>query len=152
MKKINSLLIILVLFISCNKSSEYYKFFKNNEIKIPIVEKTIGNKSYNFIIDSGANISLIDSTWYSNNTDLFKYEGTNEIWMTGVSGIIKSNTVIISTKVDSNLMYFATSDLTSVIKALREQKIEVIGLLGSEYLQHNKLILDYNKKALYSAE
>lgn len=152
MKKINSLLIILVLFISCNKSSEYYKFFKNNEIKIPIVEKTIGGKSYNFIVDSGANISLIDSTWYNNNTDLFKYEGTSEIWMTGVSGIIKSNTVIISTKVDSNLMYFATSDLTSVIKALREQKIEVIGLLGSEYLQHNKLILDYNKKALYSAE
>ena len=72
--------------------------------------------------------------------------------MTGVSGIIKSNTIIISTKVDSNLMYFATSDLTSVINALREQKIEVIGLLGSEYLQHNKLILDYNKKALYSAE
>ncbi len=152
MKKINSLLIILVLFISCNESSKYYKFFKNNEIKIPIVEKTIGDKSYNFIVDSGANISLIDSTWYSNNTDLFSYEGTNEIWITGVSGITKANTVIISTKVDSNLMYFATSDLTSVIKALREQKIEVIGLLGSEYLQHNKLILDYNKKALYSVE
>jgi hypothetical protein len=155
-KRISILFILSIIFISCNNNDneykQYYEFFKSNELKIPIIEASIGTEKFGFIVDSGANISLIDSTWYSKNSHLFKNEGTSEIWITGVSGIVKSNTTIISSDLNNSLTYFSTSDLRPVLNALQEQKITVIGILGSEYLQHHNLVIDYYKQSIYSGK
>jgi hypothetical protein len=57
------IILSLLLFISCSGYNvEYFKNNKNNKVKIPIIEKDIGNKKVLFIVDSGANLSVIDST------------------------------------------------------------------------------------------
>ena len=67
MKKISILIIILLIsniFFIKNRSPKVipFKDSHNEDIRIPIIQKDINNEKVLFILDSGANISIIDST------------------------------------------------------------------------------------------
>ena len=65
----------------------------------------------------------------------------------------KVNTTIISSDLNNSLTYFSTSDLRPVLNALQEQKITIIGILGSEYLQHHNLVIRLLiKQSIYSGK
>lgn len=148
------IILSLLLFISCSGYNvEYFKNNKNNKVKIPIIEKDIGNKKVLFIVDSGANLSVIDSTWYFNNSDLFRKEGeeTSTI-ITGISGTSNLKTILVSTIIDGRHILFSTSDLSPIIKDLETQGFNIVGILGSDYLRDNYSIIDYKKQAVYSAK
>ena len=67
MKKISILIIILLIsniLLIKNRSPKVtpFKNSHNEDIRIPIIQKDINNEEVLFILDSGANISIIDST------------------------------------------------------------------------------------------
>ena len=45
--------------------------------------------------------------------------------------------------------YFKTISLAGINRALRRN---VIGILGSDFLRKNKLIIDYNKRIIYQSK
>lgn len=146
-------LFIIILLASCQHKSNitYFENLNHEQVRIPIIQKKINNIPVLFILDSGANMSLLDSTWYYNNSHLFFYDDEVAMTLTGVSGVVYTNSKIVYTVIDNDYVVFTTSNLTPVIKNLTDQGFNVVGILGSDYLKDNYLIIDYNKQAVYSA-
>lgn len=151
--KIIKLLFIILLITSCqhNPKITYFENLNHDQVRIPIIQKKINNTTVSFILDSGANMSLLDSTWYHHNSELFSCDDDIAITLTGVSGVVFTNSKIVYTIIDDDYVVFTTSNLTPVIKNLNSQGFNVIGILGSDYLRDNYLIIDYNKQAIYPA-
>jgi hypothetical protein len=156
MKKISILIIILLIssiFFIKNKSPKVipFKNSHNEDIRIPIIQKDINNEEVLFILDSGANISIIDSTWYYNNKHMFTEAEDVNMVLTGISGVVSINSKIIYTKIDEDYVVFAITDLVPVTQNLSRQGFKIVGILGSDYLKDNNLIIDYKKQAVYTA-
>lgn len=156
MKKISILIIILLIsniFFIKNRSSKVipFKNSHNEDIRIPIIQKDINNEEVLFILDSGANISIIDSTWYYNNKHMFTEAEDVNMVLTGISGVVSINSKIIYTEIDEDYVVFAITDLVPVTQNLSRQGFKIVGILGSDYLKDNNLIIDYKKQAVYAA-
>lgn len=156
MKKISILIIILLIsniLLIKNRSPKVtpFKNSHNEDIRIPIIQKDINNEEVLFILDSGANISIIDSTWYCDNKHVFiEAEDVNMV-LTGISGVVSINSKIIYTEIDEDYVVFAITDLVPVTQNLSRQGFKIVGILGSDYLMDNNLIIDYKKQAVYTA-
>ena len=157
MKKISILIIILLLvsniFFIKNKTSKIvpFKNSHNEDIRIPIIQKDINNEKVLFILDSGANISIIDSTWYYDNKHMFTEAENINMVLTGISGVVSINSKIIYTEIDEDYVVFTITDLIPVTQNLSKQGFKIVGILGSDYLKDNNLIIDYKKQAVYTA-
>lgn len=156
MKKISILIIILLIiniFFIRNRSTKVtpFKNSHNEDIRIPIIQKDINNEEVLFILDSGANISIIDSTWYYNNKHVFIEAEDINMVLTGISGVVSINSKIIYTEIDEDYVVFAITDLVPVTQNLSRQGFKIVGILGSDYLKDNNLIIDYKKQAVYTA-
>ena len=147
-------LLFLLFIISCRPTDRNIVFFENKnhpEVKIPFLKSEIKGNYYYFILDSGANMSLIDSTWESTNEHLFEYDSEIDIMYTGITGIVSVKSKVMYTKIDSNYVVFTTANLSLVKENLKKQGFDIIGILGSDYLLDNQLIINYYKQAVYSA-
>ncbi len=156
MKKISILIIILLIFNIFFIKNRFPKVipFKNShneDIRIPIIQKDINNEEVLFILDSGANISIIDSTWYHNNKQVFTEAEDVKMVLVGISGIVSINSKIVYTEIDEDYVVFTITDLVPVTKNLSKQGFKIVGILGSDYLKDNNLIIDYKKQAVYTA-
>ena len=156
MKKISILIIILLIaniLLIKNRSPKVipFKNSHNEDIRIPIIQKDINNKEVLFILDSGANISIIDSTWYYNNRQVFTETEDVNMVLIGISGIVSINSKIVYTEIDEDYVVFAITDLVPVTQNLSKQGFKIVGILGSDYLMDNNLIIDYKKQAVYTA-
>lgn len=157
MKKISILIIILLIsniLLIRNRSHKVipFKNSHNEDIRIPIIQKDINNEKVLFILDSGANISIIDSTWYyNNNNHMFTEAEDINMVLTGISGVVSINSKIIYTEIDEDYVVFAITDLVPVTQNLSRQGFKIVGILGSDYLKDNNLIIDYKKQAVYTA-
>ena len=156
MKKISILIIILLIaniFFIKNRFPKVipFKNSHNEDIRIPIIQKDINNKEVLFILDSGANISIIDSTWYYNNRQVFTETEDVNMVLIGISGIVSINSKIVYTEIDEDYVVFAITDLVPVTQNLSKQGFKIVGILGSDYLMDNNLIIDYKKQAVYTA-
>ena len=141
------LIMLLIILSSCSNSIK----FENNKdyrVKIPIVKKEIEGKDYMFIVDSGASMSIIDSTFYNNNSQLFEFKEEVDLIFTGISIKRELTSSLILTKIDNKITLFAVSDISSMRNSFNEYNYNIIGILGSDYLNKNKLIIDYNNKTL----
>lgn len=156
MKKISILIMILLIssiFFIKNISFKVipFKNSHNEDIRIPIIQKDINNEKVLFILDSGANISIIDSTWYYNNKHMFTEAEDINMVLTGISGVVSINSKIIYTEIDEDYVVFTITNLIPVTQNLSRQGFKIVGILGSDYLKDNNLIIDYKKQAVYTA-
>ena len=141
------LIMLLIILSSCSNSIK----FENNKdyrVKIPIVKKEIEGRDYMFIVDSGASMSIIDSTFYNNNPQLFEFKEEVDLIFTGISTKRELTSSLILTKVDNKMTLFVVSDISSMRNNFNEYNYNIIGILGSDYLNKNKLIINYNNKTL----
>ena len=67
----------------------------------------------------------------------------------GVSGVSTIKTVYVDGLVNGINISFTTSDLSAIIKTLKNHNLNVVGILGSVYLEENNYIIDYNTKSIY---
>lgn len=71
--------------------------------------------------------------------------------LTGIFGVVSVNSKIIYTKIDEDYVVFTITDLVPVTQNLNRQGFKIVGILGSDYLKDNNLIIDYKKQAVYTA-
>lgn len=138
---------LLIILSSCSNNIKFENN-KDHRVKIPIVKKEIEGKDYMFIVDSGASMSIIDSTFYNNNSQLFEFKEEVDLIFTGISIKRELTSSLILTKIDNKITLFAVSDISSMRNSFNEYDYDIIGILGSDYLNKNKLIIDYNNKTL----
>ena len=145
--------------ISCSENMNKNKFVSKikdtsiNGIYIPISKITInGNKEY-FIIDTGANISMIDFEYYKNNQEKFTFLKDIDITINGISGDKDVSEKYVLAEIGDSLklnQQFMTSDLSDIIHNIKNVcGFKIVGIIGSDYLNKYNFCVDFNNNALY---
>ena len=147
MKKI-VVLFLLILCAACSPNNQNNMKDFTYAGNIPIIGDTINNEVVHFIVDSGANISLINSEYYNNNRDEFTLTNEVDLRLFGISGVSEtriSHTVILKTAIGSCI--FQDSDLSAVINQTNKFGYNVIGLIGSDFLKDD-YVINYKTKQI----
>lgn len=123
-------------------------------VGIPIVTLKNGEKEFNFILDTGSNISHIDSNIKDSLSDTEKGEGDN-LAITTANGSIEGNNswirVPLSYKKQSFTEDFMPLDLHDSFEVLREDTgIQLHGILGGTFLRKYRYVLDYDDLVAYT--
>lgn len=147
MKKI-IVFFLLILCAACSPNNQNNMRDFTYAGNIPILGDTINNEVVHFIVDSGANTSLINSEYYNNNKDEFMLMDEVELRLFGISGISEtriSHTVRLDTAIGPCI--FMDSDLSAVIKQTNKFGYNVIGLIGSDFLKDD-YVINYKTKQI----
>jgi len=143
-----TLVIILTTSISepINKNSHEFKLYEKKGLYF--VRLTLNGYIGNFLLDTGATISIIDINQSKNYK--FKYHTTNSE-LSGIGGsLIKyriTNTMVSDRDYILNIK-FSGIDLKPVISDLRKRNMHVIGIIGGDYLTHCSAVINYKEKTL----
>ena len=121
---------------------------------VPIVTLKNGEKEFNFLLDTGSDISHIDSTIVDSLSDIEEIEGNN-LTITTANGSIESGNnwirIPLNYKKQSFIEDFMLLDLHDTFEVLREDTgIQLHGILGGTFLRKYRYVLDYNDLVAYT--
>lgn len=150
------LIIMLFLAVGCRPTNtESLLYFENKYTEacnIPVVKSQVGNQTAYFIIDTGANTSLIDSDYYRTHQELFVFSHTVDVQYHGIGGSTEEMTVdVVIGELSIGDVIFMESDLSSVRRQLQIEGYNIIGIIGSDFFERTLSIIDYGNRALYFA-
>lgn len=117
------------------------------DIGVPIVTLKNGEKEFNFILDTGSDISHIDSNIKDSLSNTEEVEGDN-LTVTTANGSVEGNNnwirVPLNYKKQSFVEDFMLLDLHDSFEVLREDTgIQLHGILGGTFLRKYRYVLDY---------
>lgn len=120
-------------------------------VGLPIVTFTIDSVRYNFILDTGANVSTIDSGIIPS----IKHEKTGEKDVVyGIDGRpTESEYLNIDLEYNNNKyteLFQAADIAASLDRVKQESGISVAGLIGNSFFQKYKYLIDFNSLKVYS--
>lgn len=121
---------------------------------IPIATIHQGDKTLNFILDTGSDDNVIDS----NILPEIKHEilkEDNPSYLTGLGGtqIVQKCRVSFVCDNKEYTAVFLISDLKDVFKTIHDaHAIQVHGMLGSKFFKANNIVMDFNNMVAYSKE
>lgn len=138
------------------KNTDFMYYFENTEndgVNTPITKIPVNGVYKYFIIDTGANMSMIDETYYLNNKNDFQFLKELDMTIQGVVGgkDVKSS-YIVGELGDSIRIkhHFITSDLRGVISNINSAcGYKIIGIIGSDYLLRYNFSVDFRNRAIY---
>ena len=121
-------------------------------VGIPIVTLENNGNQYNFILDTGATTSLINSDIIDNLSNKKPVDGEDIVSGLNPNVKYKAQRYIIQFNNKKERFYhkFSVFNLNDTFNDLEQESgILVHGLLGSDFLRDKKYILDYNKQVAY---
>jgi len=121
-------------------------------VGIPIVPLQNNGIEYNFILDSGATTSLVNSSILDELTNKVQIDGEDLVSGLDPSIGYKASRYDIEFNIinDKFRHQFSVINLDDTFNDLaQETGIKVHGLLGSDFFRDKKYILDYNEHLLY---
>ena len=118
---------------------------------LPIVTFTQGEHKLNFLLDSGANKSVINS----DHLKALRHTPTGEkctvFGMEGNSVETYFTTIPFTYKNKSYTEEFQVVDLNSAINQVKaESGVNFIGIIGNSFLQKYKYVLDFDENKAYT--
>lgn len=143
------LMLITLLFVSCNGQKSMDSRFINTDCNIPIIECVLGADTVDMVVDTGAEYSLIDSKYLENNK-CFTVVNSIETQFSGIGGINSQISRIVNTESSLGYITFIEQDLDAIIKSL--PNYNVVGLIGSDFLKSRNYIIDYKSRKIYPYE
>lgn len=117
---------------------------------LPIVSFTQNGKHFKFLIDSGASISVLNSTSLSElecielgeQQKIYGIDGNNvDVSLVGIK-LYSQNHKFVE--------IFQVCDVPGLDNIKRDDGIEVAGILGNSFLKRYRFILDFGKLKAYS--
>lgn len=158
---IGIILAVVILSIIINGVEDYYKQSKRvnmsfkeamDLVELPVVTFLNGDKKLNFLLDTGSNISQINSSILP-LLDYKKVEEKN-MGITGIEGN-KVNTefceMTITYKSQEFTGEFCIHDLDDAFAIVKEESgVQIHGILGSLFFQKYKYVFDFQSLTAYS--
>lgn len=118
---------------------------------LPIVTFYQGDKKFNFLLDTGASLSVINQSALE-SIEHTTLEGNGTLF--GVDGVKRDVTYASINLTYKNSNYsenFQVLDIQNAIDQVKaESGVNMIGILGSEFFRKYKYILDFNELVAYS--
>lgn len=136
---------ILITTIHLNKYNNIPgKFAKRG---VPVIEFKLGNEMVWFLVDTGAEVSILDEEYFeehvseSINTDTLEYLS---ITANGVDTLQSVSANIMLN--DSILVNLMVSDISIATKEMQKKTGKrVVGILGYDYINDRDVIFDYKE-------
>lgn len=161
----NSLIYLIILLfavisaIICNGVEEYknknktkMSFMESMDLTgLPIVTFLIDNKKYNFLLDTGANYSVINSSLIDDITHTKIDKQSNVIGMEGNAIISNFIDIVLTYKNKRFQESFQVINMDAAFnKIKKESGVAICGILGSEFFRRYNYILDFKELIVYS--
>lgn len=120
-------------------------------VELPIITFYQGKTKLNFILDTGANVSVIDKDYLEN----LNYNDTNRVSnISGVSGGIQSvamKNISFTYKEKEYNDDFQVIDFTNIRNAVKETSgVVVHGIIGNAFMCKYKYVLNFKDFVAYS--
>ena len=138
--------LILILFTSCASINSIDNMPFGNKGLI-VVNIPINGKNERFLVDTGSSSSYI-STEFLKNKRCFNLNQRTASYASATT-IVEFKTTKVKVVIFNETYYLNTMSLYALNKSI---DFPVIGILGSDFLRRNKLIIDYNKKMIYQSK
>lgn len=122
-------------------------------LEIPIITLENNNKKFNFILDSGSSNSHISPT--ASKDILYNKKGTINYSANSANGTITNKSKVLNVdlmykKDIFNINLIVTENLELSFKDIMDSnKIQLHGIIGSDFLIKHKYILDFADKVAY---
>jgi len=138
-------LVFLLVFTSCNKDKDIPNSIKFSTTKVlPLINVEINGVKGKLLVDTGANISMID--YHAAEKYGFNVIDMEDMEVTGVGGVRKVyHTRGIETYYNGDPMYvrFKSADMKNI-----RLQLGIVGIIGSDYLLQHNMVIDYKNKVL----
>ena len=123
-------------------------------VELPIITFRNNNVKLNFLLDTGATLSVIDSNLLESNKDITFIERDLKGTIYGMEGNTQEVGYInmdISYKNNTYNEDFQTLDMSEPFNKLKEETgVIVVGILSSSFFTKYKYVLDYDEMIAYS--
>lgn len=122
-------------------------------LEIPVITLENNNKKFNFILDSGSSNSHISPT--ASKDILYNKKGTINYSANSANGTITNKSKVLNVdlmykKDIFNINLIVTENLELSFKdIMNDNKIQLHGIIGSDFLIKHKYILDFADKVAY---
>ena len=148
MKYVLLIIISLVLF-SCktNTAISLKENIPFSGEQLVVIGIPINNKIEYFLIDTGSSISYI-AIEFLNNERCFKIS-EDEMTFAGINNNVNYKTAKVKVTIFNESYWFNTVSLYAINRVIKKP---IIGIIGSDFLRRNKLIIDYNKRIIYQSK
>lgn len=127
-------------------------FYKFEDIAAPVVQVDVGGKELNLLVDTGGDLTFIDST----HKDEIKYTDTY-VDIGGVIGVTSDsvcrhiNKSCITINGHKYPCFFVFNDIKSSFDELYNNfGVRIHGMIGSIFLKEYGFVLDFDKLAMYT--
>lgn len=124
-----------------------------DKVGIPFVTVSNGEQTYNMLLDSGSNISYIDSRYLDN----FRVKDLNQTSNTvGACGTSYNTRHYVISFEFNGIKYkdmAGAIDLEGAFNQIKQESgIEIHGILGDTFFRYNHFVLDYDKMIFYQVK
>ena len=139
-------ILIMLLFTSCATIStvDNMKFADKELIVVNIQMNGINER---FLVDTGSSSSYISTEFLKTKRKFNLNERTASY--ASATSYIEYKTTKVKVTLFGESYWFNTISLYALNRSLGNG---VIGILGSDFLRRNKLIIDYNKRIIYKSK
>ena len=139
-------IVIILLFTSCATIStvDNMKFADKELIVVNIQLNGINER---FLVDTGSSSSYISTEFLKTKRKFNLNERTASY--ASATSYIEYKTTKVKVTLFGESYWFNTISLYALNRSLGNG---VIGILGSDFLRRNKLIIDYNKRIIYQSK
>ena len=148
MKKL--IFISILLFIPLITIAQIALKFKNKEwqeIKPPIIQFEVSGEKRYFMVDSGSDISILNTIESKTLHDDYKI-GNVKCDISTVNGSMEQVSMFYYLKILNIKQRFYTRDLSYINNIYDDENIKLFGILGADWLQNRKAVIDYNKRII----
>lgn len=139
-------ILIMLLFTSCATISTVDNMnFADKELIVVNIQMNGVNER--FLVDTGSSSSYISTEFLKTKRKFNLNERTSSY--ASATSYIEYKTTKVKVTLFGESYWFNTISLYALNRSLGNG---VIGILGSDFLRRNKLIIDYNKKKIYQSK
>lgn len=129
------------------------KFNKSyDKLKLPMITLNIAGKKANFILDTGAETSILNTKFYDTLDKSKVEERGKDVVYSANGGKTESKEIVTNIKYEKEdyTISCLVTDINDMMEHIgKKNGIKIAGLLGSDFFVNNRWVIDFEEKVVW---